>query len=150
LTPKTIWRVVLAVAGAAFCLLAFRLAFTRSFEYAVAQPVRSFLHSLPTPLVVSVLSHLPVNEEPAAWIVRKLASIVFFGIVGVVVRGIAGGRVRSASKRAWLVVIAAVAMSAAIEIYEWPEAIGEEAFDLGCGAVGGAIGVFALRLFRRL
>lgn len=143
-------RVILALAGIAFCLFAFRLAFTRSFEFAVAQYVRDYLHGLPAPLVAAVLSHLPVNEDPAAWIVRKLASIVFFAVVGMLARAVAGGSIGKAANRGWLIVGAAVAMSAAIEIYEWPESTAEVAFDLVCGAVGGLIGVLVLRLFRRL
>jgi len=147
---RTWRRVVLALAGIGFCLLAFRLAFTRSFEFAVAQYVRDALHALPAPAVTAVLSHLPVNEDPAAWLVRKLASIVFFFVVGVLARAVAGGQIKKAANRAWLVVGAATAMSAALEIYEWPEPVGEVLFDLCCGVVGGIIGVLVLRLFRRL
>jgi hypothetical protein len=147
---RTVRRVVLALGGIAFCLLAFRLAFTRSFEFGVAQYVRDFLHGLPAPFVTAVLSHLPVNEDPAAWIVRKAASVVFFGVVGVLARALVGGRIGEAANRAWLVIGAALAMSAAIEIFEWPEPIGDVAFDLVCGVAGGIIAVLALRLFRRL
>jgi len=146
---RKVRRVVIIVGGVAFCLLAFWLAHTRSFEFAVAEHVRDALHSLPAPLVMAVLTHLPINEDPAAWIVRKAASVGFFAIVGVLARALAGGRIVQRSKREWLVFGAAVAMSAAIEIYERPEPADDVLFDLACGAVGGIIGVLALRLFRR-
>jgi hypothetical protein len=146
----TVRRVLLVLGGIAFCLLAFRLAFTRSFEFGVAEYVRGFLHGLPAPFVTAVLSHLPVNEDPAAWIVRKAASVVFFAVVGALARALAGRRIGKASSRASLVIAAATAMSAALEIYEWPEPIGEVAFDLVCGVVGGVIAALILRLFRRL
>ena len=47
-----------------------------SFEFAVAVYVRELLHRLPTPLVTSVLSHLPVNEEPAANVVLPSCACV--------------------------------------------------------------------------
>jgi hypothetical protein len=150
---RTVRRAAIVVASVAFCLLAFYLALTRSFEFAVAGYVRDALNGMPAPahaFVASILSHLPVDEDPAAWIVRKAASIVFFGIVGVLARVVAGRRVKSRAGRAWLVIAAAIAMSGAIEIYERPEPLDDIAFDLTCGAVGGLGGVLTLRLFRRL
>lgn len=141
------------VGGAAFCLLAFYLALTRSFEFAVANYVRVLLNALPAPahaIVTTVLSHLPVDEDPAAWIVRKAASVVFFGIVGVTARIVASRRFASSSVRGWLVVAAAVLMSAAIEAYEWPESVGDITFDLLCGLAGGGLAVLVLRVFRKL
>jgi len=79
-------RVALVIGGVAFCLLAFWLAHTRSFEFAVAALVRDSLHALPAPFVTAVLTRLPINEDPAAWLVRKAASIGFFAIVGVLVQ----------------------------------------------------------------
>ena len=142
-------RTVVWTGAVAFCLLAFYLALTRSFEFAVAVYVRELLHRLPTPLVTSVLSHLPVNEEPAAWLVRKGASIAFFGVVGVLARVIAGRRLSSRS-RTWSVLAAAVAMSCLVEVYERPEPFDDIAFDLTCGAAGGLLAVAALRTFRRM
>jgi hypothetical protein len=146
-------RAAVVIVGIAFCLLAFYLALTRSFEFAIAAYVRGALNGMPPPahaLVASVLSHLPVDEDPAAWIVRKAASIAFFGTVGVLARVVAGRRLTSPASRAGLVVAAAIAMSGAIEVYERPEPLDDIAFDLICGAVGGLGGVLALRLFRKL
>ena len=146
---RTARRAAVWIAGIGFCLLAFYLALTRSFEFAVAAYVRGALNGLPAPVhafVASALSHLPVDEDPAAWIVRKAASIVFFGIVGVIASIIAGRRLTSPRSRGWLVFGAAIAMSGAIEIYERPEPLDDIVFDLICGAAGGLCGVLALRL----
>lgn len=147
------WRVLAWVGGIALCGVAFYLAATRSFEFAVAGVVRDMLRALPPSgqaMAHVVFSHLPVDEDPAAWLVRKAASVIFFGIVAVLARVVAGGRVRTRSARSWLVLAAGVGMSAAIEVYEWPEPFGDIAFDLACGLIGGLLALLALRLLRRL
>lgn len=146
-------RIVAIVAGVVLCAVAFTLALTHSLEFAVSGRLRDVLGSLPPrehAAYMRLISHLPIYEDPAAWFVRKAASVVFFGTVGAVARIVAGRRITSASRALLVVVGAAVAMSLAIEIYEYPESIGDEAFDLACGAVGGLIAAGAMKLFRAL
>jgi hypothetical protein len=145
-------RLLVLAAAVAFCGAAFYFALTRTLEFAVASHLRYLIDGLsPTgrATFVAVISHLPVDEDPAAWIVRKAASIVFFGSVGAMARVFAADRVKSARSEALLVVGAAFVMSLAIEIYEYPETLGNEAFDLTCGLVGGLLALAAIRLFRR-
>lgn len=150
---RPVRRAIVWILAIAFCLLAFYLAMTRSFEFGVADFLRWMLHDLPRPFHVAflrIVRRLPVSEDPAAWAVRKAASIVFFGAVGVLARILASRRVRSSRGRALLVVSGAVLMSAAIEAYEWPEPLDDVALDLICGLIGGGLGVLGLKLARRL
>jgi hypothetical protein len=146
-------RRLLILAGAViFCGVAFHLAQTRTFEFGIASWFRGMLDSMPPPArarLTAVLSHLPVDEDPAAWMVRKAASIVFFGAFGAMSRFIAGDRFSTAAGSAWLVIGSAVGISAAIEIFEYPESAREIAFDLACGLAGGLLAFGLLRLFRR-
>ena len=153
MTARRRRNAALWIGAIAFCALAFYLALTRSFEFTVAGMLRGLLSGLSPSArarVAAVLSHLPVDEDPAAWIVRKAASVVFFGIVGALARVLLGRRLRTAAARGMLVVAAAVAMSGFVEWYERPEPLGDIVFDLSCGLAGGLLAVILLRLSRRL
>ncbi len=151
MTPA--WRRVLVWGGAAaFCALAFYLALTRSLEFGAAGIVRALLRALPPggqETMHVVFAHLPVDEDPAAWVVRKLASVVFFAAIGVIARIVAGRRARTRAQAVLVAFAGAIGMSAAIEAYEYPEAFGDVAFDLACGAVGGLLAVTVDRKGRR-
>ncbi|MDQ6781406.1 MAG: hypothetical protein M3Z37_09690 [Candidatus Eremiobacteraeota bacterium] len=80
---------------------------------------------------------LPIYGPAGQWLARKGASVVYFGIVGVFVVAIRRRKITTLRQTLITSVLAATAMSAVVEIIEWPEAFGSEMFDLLCGAVGG-------------
>ena len=131
-----------------FCAVAFYLAATRRLEFALANVVRYGLRHLPPSgqeAMHVLFAHLPVDEDPSAWLVRKAASVVFFGAIGCVACVAARRRVRPGLPAALLALGASVGMSAAIEVYEWPEPAADIAFDLVCGALGGLLVLLVLR-----
>ena len=73
------------------------------------------------------------------WVARKAGSVVYFGIIAVFVLALRKRKPASLGGALLVTVVAAVAMSAIVEILEFPEEIGDEIFDLGCGACGGLI-----------
>lgn len=92
---------------------------------------------------------LPVYGNASQWLARKAASVAYFGIVGVFVLMLR--RRRAASLREVLVVtvVSGIVMSAIVEVFEWPEELADQVFDLGCGALGGLIAGIAWWLLRK-
>ena len=80
---------------------------------------------------------------------RKLYSIVAFGLIGFVVHK-ALPRTRRPALRAALVVAAFSAMIEVVQkLHHAHEGLASEAFDVGCGALGGWLAVTIDKLLRR-
>ena len=93
--------------------------------------------------------HLPVYGEASRWLARKAASVAYFGIVGLLVLVLRRRRVASLRETLVVAVVGGVGMSAIVEIFEWPEDVADQVFDLACGALGGVIAGIAWWLWRK-
>lgn len=94
---------------------------------------------------------LPVYGATSVWLARKSASVIYFGAVGVFILALRKRKPTSLLGTLLVTVISGVAMSAVIEIVEFPEELADEIFDLACGALGGVLsGLAAWPFVRRL
>jgi hypothetical protein len=82
---------------------------------------------------------LPVYGNASQWLARKGASVAYFGVVGLFVLLLRKRRPASLTETLFVTVLGGVGMSAIVEIFEWPEELTDQLFDLGCGALGGVI-----------
>ena len=83
---------------------------------------------------------LPIYGSTGQWLARKGASVVYFGVVSVLVWAARRRKPARLATTLLITVSAGVLMSALIELLEFPEEFGDEIFDLLCGATGGALG----------
>ena len=93
--------------------------------------------------------HLPVYGEPSQWLARKAASVAYFGVVGLFVLAVRRRRAASLRETLAVAIVSAVGMSAIVEIFEWPEDVADQVFDLASGALGGVIAAIAWWLWRK-
>ena len=82
---------------------------------------------------------LPVYGPTGQWLARKGASVVYFGVVGLFVLTLRRRKPGSLGQTLLVTVASGVAMSAIIEVFEFPEEIADQIFDLCCGALGGLV-----------
>lgn len=129
-----------------FVVAGIYLAWTEKFEQrageALHQAAPAARQIVPVPakrIFREILAHLPVYGATSSWLARKSGSVVYFGMVGVFVLALRKRKPTSLGRTLLVTVVAAVAMSANVEILEFPEEISDEIFDLGCGACGGVI-----------
>lgn len=80
---------------------------------------------------------LPIYGPAGQWFARKTASVIYFGIVGVFVLAMRRRKITTLRQTLITSMLAATAMSAVIEIFELPEELADQVFDLLCGAAGG-------------
>jgi len=93
---------------------------------------------------------LPIYGPTGQWIARKAGSVVYFGVVGVFVLAIRRRKTRTFMQVLATTTLSGVAMSAIIELFELPEELADQVFDLLCGALGGVIfGLIAWWWLRR-
>ena len=83
---------------------------------------------------------LPIYGTTGQWLARKGASIVYFGVVSMLVWAAKRRKPTTLASTLLITVIAGTLMSAVIELLELPEEIGDQIFDLACGATGGLFG----------
>jgi uncharacterized membrane protein SirB2 len=140
----------------AFVLLGIFVAASRDFERWAGQELQEAApaarQALPAPAKAVLRKGreiLPIYGAASDWVVRKSASIVYFGIVGLFALAARRRRPETLRETLLVTVLAGVGMSLIVEILEWPEALGSEIFDLACGAVGGVIAGFVAWLWLR-
>lgn len=129
-----------------FVIAGVYLAWTEKFEHrageALHQAAPAARQIVPVPakrIFREILAHLPVYGATSSWLARKSGSIVYFGIVAGFVLVLRKRKPTTLAGTLLVTVLAAVAMSAMVEILEFPEEISDEIFDLSCGACGGVI-----------
>ncbi len=121
-----------------------------SIDHDVYAPGAYRLHMELHNLYISLFGEPSGRNLDFRTILRKAYSIVAFGLVGVFVAMTVPDR-----SRRYTIAIAAVAvLSAIIEVVQKVaahsyESFASNIFDVLCGAVGGAIGAFAINLFTR-
>jgi hypothetical protein len=81
-------------------------------------------------------------------VLRKAYSIAAFALVGFTADKALGASTRPIGRAALLVAIYSAAIEIAQSALGSNEGLGWNAFDVGCGAVGGALGVMIARLIR--
>jgi hypothetical protein len=108
---------------------------------------------LPAPvkrILASIRDRLPIYGQTPVWLVRKIASIFYFGTVGLFAVALRRRSTQTTLAVFTVTIVAGVAMSAIIEVFEYPEEIDDVILDLGCGALGGcAAGLLAAWWLRR-
>ena len=139
-------RNLLLLLALVFCLIGIAVAYQQGFEKRAgralekAAPVARRVIPRPAKVVLrEIRDWLPVYGPAGQWLARKGASIVYFGVVGAFVLAIRRRKPQTLLGTLAVTTIAAIAMSAFIEVLEWPEEIDDELFDLFCGAVGGLL-----------
>lgn len=119
-------------------------------ELEKAAPVARKIIPLPAKRILSEGRQLlPIYGPTGQWLARKGASIVYFGVVGVFVLALRRRKATSLGEILVVTTVAAVAMSAIIEIFELPEELPDQIFDLLCGALGGLVFGFLAWWWRR-
>jgi hypothetical protein len=130
----------------AFAIIGVYLAHTHGFErwagheLSKAGPVARRV--IPTPakrVLRESREALPVYGSATTWLARKSASVAYFGLFSYFVLALRKRRPTSLGETLLVTVVAGIAMSALIELIEYPEEIADEIFDLSCGALGGLI-----------
>jgi hypothetical protein len=139
-----------------FILLGVYLAHTQRFErwagkqLEKAAPAARRVVPLPAKKILrESREHLPVYGEASQWLARKAASVAYFGIVGLFVVALRRRRAASLKETLIVTVISGVGMSAIVELFEWPEEVADQVFDLACGALGGVVAGVAWWPFRK-
>lgn len=82
---------------------------------------------------------LPIYGDTGPWIARKAGSVVYFGAVGLFVLAFWRRKALSLWQTLAVTVLSGMAMSTLVEIFEYPEELYDELFDVACGALGGII-----------
>ena len=144
-------RALLLTVVVVFCLLGILIAYQQGFEKRAggalekAAPVARRVLPEPAKSVLrQIREWLPIYGSTGQWLARKSASIVYFGAVGAFALALRRRKPQTLAQTLLITVVAAVAMSAFIEVLEYPEEIDDQLFDLGCGALGGvAAGLLA-------
>ena len=154
--PKSGRRRIIWALAILFILLGVYMAGTQRFERWAGQelekaaPTARRVVPLPAKKILrESREHLPVYGHASQWLARKAASIVYFGIVGVFVLALRKRRAASLRETLVVTVVSGIVMSAIVEVFEWPEEIADQVFDLACGALGGAIAGIMWWLFRK-
>ena len=129
-----------------FVMIGVYLAASHRFENwageALRQAAPTARRVIPSPakkILRKGVEHLPVYGETSTWVARKSGSVVYFSIVALLALVIRKRRPTSLGETLLVTIAAGIGMSTIVEIFEWPEDLGDELFDLGCGAVGGLV-----------
>ena len=154
--PNDERRLLVWVLAILFILLGVYMAGTQRFERWAGQelekaaPTARRVVPLPAKKILRESREvLPVYGHASQWLARKAASVAYFGIVGVFVLALRKRRAASLREVLLVTVVSGIVMSAIVEVFEWPEEIADQVFDLGCGALGGVIAGIAWWLFRK-
>ncbi|MBC5805404.1 MAG: hypothetical protein DLM53_03050 [Candidatus Eremiobacter antarcticus] len=143
--------------AAGFCILGVFVAGTHDFErqggrqiQKAAPAVRRILPAPVKRILAGIRDRLPIYGKTPVWLVRKVGSVFYFGIVGLFAVALRRRVTQTTLGVFTVTILAAVAMSAIIEAFEFPEEIDDVILDLACGAVGGVMaGLLAVWWLRR-
>jgi hypothetical protein len=127
-----------------FIVAGIAIAWTRGFEHwasrALEKAAPAARRDIPAPakrVLRETRERLPVYGSASTWVVRKSASVVYFGGVGLLVLALRRKTSASLSQTLLITLAVGIGMSALIEIIESPEDLSDVLFDLACGALGG-------------
>jgi len=155
--PKRRRRRLIWLLAAGFCILGVFVAGTHDFErqggrqiQKAAPAVRRILPAPVKRILAGIRDRLPIYGKTPVWLVRKVGSVFYFGIVGLFAVALRRRVTQTTLGVFTVTILAAVAMSAIIEAFEFPEEIDDVILDLACGAVGGVMaGLLAVWWLRR-
>ena len=107
-----------------------------------------YRHTLPHRLITRLFGDDPDETWGAPrFYLRKSYSIVAFTLLGIVTQLALGPSRRAVLRGALIVAAFSALLEIAQKLHGAPEGLGSNAFDVACGAAGGALGVIVVQAF---